>query len=87
MPEPINGNEPKSQPVTYFPSIAPSRMSPQPVPTEFSVVGVRAQDGRNLVALQLVTGQGVQIYFFDEASAKNLEDLFARCRTGIIVAT
>lgn len=65
--------------------IAPMEMVIGPAPTEWAVATARTPGG-NQVVVQLVSVNGVQVYFFPEAVAKQLGEALAQASgAGILV--
>lgn len=72
-----------------LPLIAPTRLMPGPVSTEISV-GTAMVGGKAVVALQVVTPTGAQIFFLEPAGARqigaHLQATAAAAGSGLVIA-
>lgn len=73
--------------LNQLPLVGPITIGPQPVPTNIHVAKVDAPNGQSLVVMQFATPQGVQMFFLDEACAKDVIRLLeGAVGAGIITA-
>lgn len=77
---------PLSQTTPTMPLIANTTVRPAPGPTEIALAEVAASNGQKLIAMQLATPLGVNFFFLDLATAKQVGEQLQAIASGIVVA-